>query len=104
MGLLDEFQKGCTGVSWLFKLFGIKLSAEECCEEHDILYDQGGTIGWKIQVDAMLARCVFEKSGSSLRGALRAAISWTIITFVPYSYIVWNKPPRGGNNNGIETC
>lgn len=104
MGVLGEFQKGCTGVSWLFRLFGIKLSAEECCEEHDILYDQGGTIEWKMQVDASLAKCVFKKSGSGLRGALRATVAWTVVTFVPYSYMVWNKPPKGGNNNGIKTC
>jgi hypothetical protein len=89
--LIERFQYGCTGISWLFEE---KLPGHECCEEHDVAYNQGGTLRWKATMDAKLARCIFSKNGKGIVGALKSAGAWLAVTFLPYPYIVWRRPEQ----------
>ena len=87
--LLEKFQYGCTGVSWLIKK---KLPGHACCEEHDVAYNQGGSIAWKFEVDKKLAKCIFEKNGSGFIGAVKSGFAWFMVTVNPYPYVVWKRP------------
>ena len=89
MNALERFQYGCTGVSWLFS---DPLPEHVCCEEHDVAYNQGGSLKWKMQMDAKLAECIFRRNGSGIVGALKAAGAWLAVTVNPYPYIVWRRP------------
>lgn len=89
MSLLTKFQYGCTGISWMFKN---PLPGHACCEEHDVAYDQGGSLGWKWRMDMKLAKCISEKNGSGIVGRLKAAGAWLMVTANPYAYIVWHRP------------
>ena len=89
MSALSRFQYGCTGISWMFKN---PLPGHPCCEEHDVAYDQGGSLKWKLQMDAKLARCIYSKNGSGAVGWLKGVGAWLMVTVNPYSYIVWKRP------------
>ena len=91
MSALARFQYGCTGISWLFK---DPLPGHPCCEEHDVAYNQGGTLRWKMQMDAKLAKCIFQKNGSGIVGVLKSVGAWLAVTVNPYPYIVWRMPER----------
>lgn len=92
---LQKFQYGCTGISWLFKKM---LPGHTCCEEHDVAYDQGGTISWKFQVDAKLVRCIYVKNMEKLGklgyvvAPVKAGFAWLVVTLFPYAYVVWSRP------------
>jgi hypothetical protein len=96
MGLIDKFQEGCTGISWIVALWGKKLPGHECCDEHDLAYEQGGSISWKLKMDLKLARCIHAKNGGGIVGKLKAAGAWLAVTINPYPYIVWNRPDPEG--------
>ena len=55
---MSTLTKGCTLISWLAGLLKIALLEEGCCNEHDLFYDQGGSLRTKIFADWLLAKCV----------------------------------------------
>ena len=69
-----------------------KLPGHACCEEHDVAYNQGGSTGWKFEVDKKLAKCIFEKNGSWFIGAVKSGFAWLMVTINPYPYVVWKRP------------
>lgn len=89
LSLLKRFQYGCTGISWFFKN---PLPEHFCCEEHDLAYDQGGSLLFKLQMDKKLVDCIFKKNGSGLIGFIKAIGAWLVVTVNPYAYIVWERP------------
>ena len=86
----SELTKGCTILSFVFHKLGLPVVGEFCCDEHDVAYDQGGSLLWKLEMDAKLFRCVRKVGGS-----LPALFRWLMITISPYSYYVWFRPERG---------
>lgn len=84
------FQYGCTGISWIAKLFGKELPGHRCCEEHDLAYEQGGSILWKLACDWRLSTCIYRMNGKTLFGFLKASAAFAAVTVFPYSYVVWN--------------
>ena len=92
MSLLDKFQYGCTGISWLMSWFGRRLPGHECCDEHDVAYSQGGSLAWKVQMDAKMLRCIAAKNNNSAWGWTKATAAWLAVTVIPYSYVVWYWP------------
>ena len=86
----EELTKGCTILSYVFNKLGIPVVGEYCCDEHDVGYDQGGTLLWKLKLDAKFYTCVAAAGGHVI-----AAFRWLMITFNPYSYYVWFRAERG---------
>lgn len=86
----EDFTKGCTGLSWLLGKFNLRAPGEFCCDEHDVAYDQGGTLRWKLQMDRKIFTCVRDAENWLVAGAY-----WLAITFNPYSYWVWFRAERG---------
>ena len=94
MSILSEFQSGCTGLSWVWHLFGSKLPAEDCCDEHDVAYDEGGTLRDKTLRDLTLAECIHKSHEDKAVGAIAGIGAWLAVTLFPYSYYVWFRKPR----------
>ena len=86
----NEFTKGCTILSFVFSKLGLPVIGEYCCDEHDVAYDQGGALMWKLEVDLKFFDCVEKAGGFGI-----ALFRWVMITFSPYSYYVWFKAERG---------
>lgn len=86
----SELTKGCTILSFVFHKLGLPVVGEFCCDEHDVAYDQGGSLLWKLAVDRKFFLCV-KQSG----GVLPAGFRWVMITISPYSYYVWFRAERG---------
>ena len=55
---------GCTGIPW-------RTSFEECCDQHDIAYIEGGS---KIEADWVLRQCI--------RASGRPVAAWVVWGFV----------------------
>ena len=94
MNFVNTFQQGCTGVSWVVKKFGGELPGEYCCDEHDVAYDEGGSLKEKIKRDAKLASCIFSSHRSLIVSSLAASGAWLAVTFFPYSYYIWFRSQR----------
>jgi len=92
MSIIAKFQDGCTGISWIVSWFGKKLPGHECCDEHDVAYEQGGSLAFKAQMDAKLAKCIAAKNGGGIWGWTKASLAWVAVTVIPYSYVVWARP------------
>ena len=86
----EKFSKGCTGLSWLLRKFNLKAPGEYCCEEHDVAYDQGGSLLWKIKMDCKIFTCVRDAENFII-----ATAYWLVISISPYSYWAWFRPQRG---------
>lgn len=82
MSVLERFQYQCTGISWLIPT----PKTGPCCDEHDVGYEQGGSLKWKMQLDGKLYRCIKRKGHPVF-----AALAWLGVTFSPYAYVVWAK-------------
>ena len=87
MALLDEFRQGCTGVSWIYHLRGKKAPGEICCDEHDLAYEQGGSLAFKRKMDRKLYRCLRAHGYP-----VWAGVAWAVVALSPYSYFAWWKP------------
>jgi hypothetical protein len=87
---MDILTKGCTVLSFVLRSLGFPVPGEYCCDEHDVGYDQGGSLWWKIQLDAKFYDCV--KDGVN---PVAAGLGWVAVTFNPYSYWVWFRAERG---------
>lgn len=83
MTWLEEFQRQCTGVTWIIPT----PVTGPCCDEHDVAYEQGGSLAWKWQMDRKLYRCIKSKGHPVL-----AVLSWLAVTLSPYAYVVWARP------------
>ena len=94
MNFVNTFQQGCTGVSWVVKKLGGELPGEYCCDEHDVAYDEGGSLKEKIKRDAKLASCIFSSHRSLIVSSLAASGAWLAVTFFPYSYYIWFRSQR----------
>lgn len=86
---MSALTKGCTLISWLASLLGIVLREEGCCGEHDLFYEQGGSVWTKFFADWLLATCVFRINGGGWLGAGKAALGWVVVTFNPYAWVTW---------------
>lgn len=85
----EQFQNGCTGISWIFNKLNLDLPEEECCFKHDEQYAQGGTMFEKLLADFKLAKCIYQKNKNKLRGGVRAALGIVLTVVIPYSYSAW---------------
>lgn len=90
---MNPLTQGCTLISWLASLLGIDLPEEGCCNEHDLFYEQGGSIRTKFFADWLLAVCVFRINGGGAAGLGKASLGWIVVTVNPYAWITWF---RGG--------
>lgn len=69
-----ERKRGCTGFpegNW-----------HDCCVQHDLDYEAGGSLWTKVKVDHKLARCVASKSSLLMALGMFAAVM--IIGLVPW--------------------
>ena len=94
MSFIDEFQSGCTGISWIVRKFGGELPGEVCCARHDIAYDNGGSFSEKWQRDKDLALCIYLSHDNEFVARVASFGAWMFITFLPYSYYVWFRSPK----------
>ena len=85
---MNPLTKGCTLITWLASLLGIKLPEEGCCHEHDLFYVQGGTLRTKIFADWLLAKCVV-RINPGLPGLAKAGLGLLVLSVNPYSYWVF---------------
>ena len=69
--LLEKFQYGCTGVSWLIKK---KLPGHACCEEHDVAYNQGGVLLVNLKLIRNLLSAYLKRMGVGLLELLNLAL------------------------------
>lgn len=81
-----DITTGCTGLSYILDRLGLKTPGEYCCDEHDVAYEQGGTLLWKFEVDLHFFRCV--KAGVNLPAAV---VGWLVVTLNPYAYLAWRR-------------
>jgi len=88
---MSKLTRGCTLISWLAGLFSLTLQEEGCCGEHDLFYEQGGSIRVKFFADWKLAGCVYLVNGGGLAGFWKAAMGWIVVTFNPYAWVVWSR-------------
>lgn len=86
---MTALTRGCTLISWLAALLKIILPEEGCCDEHDLFYEQGGSIRIKFFADWLLAKCVYRINGGGWLGASKAALGWVVVTFNPYAWVAW---------------
>lgn len=91
---MSGLTEGCTLISWLASLFGLRLREHGCCQEHDLFYEQGGSWKTKVWVDFLLSKCVFLKNTRDGVGALpalgKAVLGFLIVSLNPYAHIVWH--------------
>lgn len=85
---MSTLTKGCTLISWIAGLLKIVLPEEGCCNEHDLFYEQGGTLRTKIFADWLLAKCVVAINGG-WRGWAKAGVGLLVLSLNPYSYFVF---------------
>lgn len=83
---MSELTAGCTGLSFILSRLGFDTPGEYCCDEHDVAYEQGGSLAWKVEVDARFFRCVQAGVGT---GA--AVAGWLAVTLNPYAYWAWGR-------------
>ena len=90
----NDFTKGCTGVSWVARLIGVELPEEGCCDEHDLFYEQGGSLRTKLFADWLLTKCVYRKNGQTVWATAKAALGFTVVSCNPYAIITWIRASR----------
>lgn len=88
---MEDIRKGCTVISYVAKKAGVTLPEEACCDEHDVAYNQGGSLLFKAKQDWKFVRCVAAKNGKVV-GWFKAGLGLLALTFTPYPYIAWNAP------------
>ena len=86
---MKSFTEGCTVISWLASKFNKILREHGCCLEHDLFYEQGGSIFLKIWVDILLSKCVVKINDNYTVGLLKATVGFIVLSVNPYTYIVW---------------
>lgn len=86
---MSALTKGCTLLSWLASKFGIILREEGCCGEHDLFYEQGGSIMVKFFADWKFSVCVYLVNGGGMAGFAKAALGWAVVSFNPYAWVTW---------------
>ncbi len=76
---------GCTG--WFDGYW------RDCCEEHDVLYEQGGDRSERYFADLLLRECVFERIKSRTESPLLGSIiSWLMFLGVRVMGSSWCLP------------
>lgn len=89
---MTPLTKGCTLISWLASLARIVLPEEGCCQEHDLFYEQGGTLRTKIFADWLLAACV-ARVNPGLPGLFKSGLGLVVLSVNPYSYWTFFRSP-----------
>ena len=82
---VNKLTQGCTVLSYIAGLFGYTLKEEDCCDEHDLAYEQGGSLYGKVQADYRLAKCVIKRNGW-LIGSVKSLLGLVALTILPYPY------------------
>ena len=67
---------GCTGIPW-------RTSFEECCDQHDIAYSEGGS---KLDADWVLRRCIRAQGRPVM-----AWVVWLAVSTVGWLYWIWQR-------------
>lgn len=87
---VNKLTQGCTVLSYVAGLFNYKLKEEDCCDEHDLIYEQGGSLVDKIKGDYKLARCVIKRNGWFV-GGVKSLLGLVALTVLPYPYRAFNR-------------
>ena len=87
---VNKLTQGCTVLSYVAGLFNYKLKEEDCCDEHDLAYEQGGSLADKIYSDYKLARCVIKRNGLFI-GGVKSLLGLVALTILPYPYRAFNR-------------
>lgn len=86
--MLDSVNKltdGCTVLSYIANKFGYRLKEEDCCVEHDEVYEKGGSLYDKVVADYKLAKCVYNRN-TPLLGLAKASLGFIALSVLPYPY------------------
>lgn len=87
---VNKLTQGCTVLSYVAGLFNYKLKEEDCCDEHDLIYEQGGSLADKIKGDYKLARCVIKRNGWFI-GSVKSLLGLVALTILPYPYRAFSR-------------